>query len=199
MLSAENLLVIRGGRVVLDGAGLAVARGGALLLRGRNGAGKSTLLRCLAGLRCPDAGRICWDGVDVFADRDAHAGRVAWLSHLDAVKAGLSVRENLAFAARVQGGDAGAALARMGLAELADVPTRMLSAGQKRRVALARMMLGRRPLWLLDEPTNGLDVASVGRLQGAIEAHRAEGGMVIAATHLDFTLPGSLTMELGAA
>ena len=197
MFSASDLLVVRGERVVLDGVSLSLAPGGAILLLGRNGAGKSTLLRTLAGLRRPDAGMVLWQGGDIFADREAHAARLAWLAHQDAVKPGLNARENLAFAARVQGGGIDAALERVNLSGLADLPARMLSAGQKRRLALARMMLGARPLWLMDEPTNGLDTASVALLAQALADHRAQGGMVIAATHLDLSLPGAQMLELG--
>ena len=198
MLYADQLFVVRNDRILFDGVGFSLAAGGALLLVGPNGAGKSTLLRVLAGLRRPDGGTVRWDGAEILADRDAHSARVTWLSHLDAVKPGLSAAENLAFAARVQGGDVASVLDRMGLAELADLPARMLSAGQKRRLALARVMLGDRPLWLLDEPTNGLDSGSVVRLAEAIAAHRAQGGMVIAASHLDLALPDAAILDLTA-
>lgn len=198
MLIADNIAVLRGGRLVLDGVNLVLAAGGALLLRGPNGAGKSTLLRCLAGLRRPDAGIITWNGQDIFADRETHATRIGWASHADATKPGLSARENLDFAAQTQGGDIVTALESVGLADRAALPARMLSAGQKKRLALARLLLGRRPLWLLDEPTNGLDAATVARLGALIESHRAEGGMLIAATHLDLPLRGAALLELGA-
>jgi len=198
MLLIEDLLVIRGDRILFEGLSFSLAPGATLLLRGRNGAGKSTLLRTLAGLRPPDAGRVTWNGEDIFADRESHAIRVGWLSHLDAVKPGLTVAENLAFAARVHGGSPLMALDRMNLGGLADLPARMLSAGQKRRLALARAMLGDRPLWLFDEPANGLDAASTGRLRDAMAAHCARGGMVIAATHVDFALPGAAVLHLEA-
>jgi len=198
MLYADQLFVVRNDRILFDGVGFSLAAGGALLLVGPNGAGKSTLLRVLAGLRRPDGGTVRWDGAEILADRDAHSARVTWLSHQDAVKPGLSAAENLAFAAKMQGGDVASALDRMGLGELADLPARMLSAGQKRRLALARVMLGDRPLWLLDEPTNGLDSGSVVRLAEAIAAHRARGGMVIAASHLDLALPDAAILDLTA-
>jgi len=197
MFLAENLFVVRGDRILFDGAGFALAPGGALLLLGRNGAGKSTLLRIVAGLRRPDAGNLSWDGTDIFADPLAHAGRLSWLSHLDAIKPGLSARENLAFAARTRGGNIPEALGRMGLADVADLPVRMFSAGQKRRLALARVMLGERPLWLLDEPAVGLDAASIEGLALALAQHRGGGGMVIAATHQDLPLPGAAVLRLG--
>ena len=153
-----------------------MAAGGALLLTGPNGSGKSTLLRLLAGLLRPAAGTLTWDGADALADLPAHARRVAYVGHQDAVKPALTAAENLRFAARLDGGAVGAALATIGLEELADLPARMLSAGQRRRLALARLALSRAPLWLLDEPTLGLDAASVERFGAMLAAHRAAAG-----------------------
>ena len=198
-LQAAGLAVFRGERLVFRDLGFTVAAGGALLLAGPNGSGTSTLLRLLAGLLSPAAGSLLWNGEDVFADRTAHARRVAYLGHQDAVKPGLSAIENLGFAARIGGGDAAAALVMYGLAELADLPARMLSAGQKRRLALARLSVSGARLWLLDEPTLGLDTASVERLGRVLAAHRAQGGMVIAATHLPLPLPGAADLRLEAA
>jgi len=197
MFLAENLFVVRDDRIIFDRVGFSLAPGAALLLLGRNGAGKSTLLRVLAGMRRPDGGRVTWDGEEIFADPVAHTERLAWLSHLDAMKPGLTARENLAFAACIQGGKILSVLERMGLADLADLPVRMFSAGQKRRLALARVMLGGRPLWLLDEPTNGLDAVSVERLTATLATHRAQGGMVIAATHQSLALPCAAVLRLG--
>ena len=173
--------------------------GGALVLAGRNGAGKSTLLRLLAGLVRPDAGRLLWNDEDALADRTLHGGRVALLGHQDALKPGLTASENLDFAARLSGRDVGGALAGLGLEDLADLPARMLSAGQKRRLALARVSLSAAPLWLLDEPTLGLDDAAVERLGGLLARHRDSGGMIIAATHISLPLPGAETLRLTAA
>ena len=195
-LIAQDLAVFRGERLVFRDLGFGITRGEALLLAGPNGSGKSTLLRVLAGLLSPIAGSLTWDGADVFADRAAHAARVAYLGHQDAVKPGLSAAENLAFSARISGGDAIAALAAHGLEDLADLPARMLSAGQKRRLALARLGLSGGMLWLLDEPTLGLDTASVERLGAVLAAHRARGGMVIAATHLPLPLPDAGELRL---
>ena len=189
-LLAEAVSAFRGERLVLSGVSLAVPAGGALLLLGANGSGKSTLLRVLAGLKRPDAGRVLWQGIDL-ADRPAP---VAYLGHLDAVKPGLTALENLGFAARA--GDAGAALASMELGGLGGLPARMLSAGQRRRLALARLALGPSGLWLLDEPSLGLDAASVGRLGALLAAHRASGGVVVAATHLPLPLPGAAELRL---
>ena len=197
MLKAAGLAAFRGERLVFRDLDFAIAAGGALTLTGPNGAGKSTLLRVLAGLLRPIAGTLTWNGGDALADPPLHAQRVAYVGHLDAVKPVLTVAENLRFAARLTGGDIGAALAALGLGELADLPARMLSAGQRRRLALARLGLSRAPIWLLDEPTVGLDAASIERLAGLIAAHRAGGGLVIAATHLALPLSHAGELRLG--
>jgi heme exporter protein A len=196
---AESLAVIRGERLVFRDVSFTLPAGGALILSGRNGAGKSTLLRLLAGLVRPDAGRLLWDEADVFADRTAHGGRVALLGHQDALKPGLTAAENLAFAARLSGREVTAALANMGLEELSELPVRMLSAGQKRRLALARVSLSAAPLWLLDEPASGLDDAAIQRLGTLLARHRADGGMIVAATHVALPLAGAETLRLDAA
>ena len=198
-LMAEGLAALRGERLVFRDLSFHVAAGGALLLAGPNGSGKSTLLRLLAGLLSPAAGSLTWNGEDAFADCAAHVRFVAYLGHQDAIKPGLSAIENLAFPARISGGNAAAALAVQGLSELADLPARMLSAGQQRRLALARLGLSSGMLWLLDEPTLGLDIASVERLGTVLAAHRARGGMVIAATHLPLPLPAAAELHLDNA
>ena len=189
-LQASGVSCFRAERLVLDGVSFAVARGGALLLLGPNGAGKSTLLRVLAGLKRLDAGRVLFDG------SDDYAGRVAFLGHQDAVKPGLTAVENLAFAARMGGGDIALALEGVGLGALGALPARMLSAGQKRRLALARLALSGADLWLLDEPTLGLDSAAVERFGAVLAGHRAGGGVVVAATHLPLPLPDAAELRL---
>jgi heme exporter protein A len=196
VLAAESVAVFRGERLVFQDLSLAVRPGGALVLQGPNGAGKSTLLRLLAGLVRPAAGRLVWDGQDALADPAQHGARVAYLGHLDAVKPGLTVTENLRFAAAVSGRPIEAALAGVGLQDLADLPARMLSAGQKRRLALSRLLLSQAVLWLLDEPTLGLDVAAIERFGGLLAAHRGSGGMVVAATHVPLPLPGAALLRL---
>ena len=187
-LQAENVSAFRGERLVLQNVSLAVPRGEALLLLGANGSGKSTLLRVLAGLKRADAGRVLWNG-------EAVEGPVAYLGHGDAVKPGLTVAENLSFAAHA-GGDVAAALQAMDLLPLQDLPARMLSAGQRRRLALARLMLSPSALWLMDEPTVGLDDASVARLGVVLATHRAGGGVVVTATHLSLPLPGAAELRM---
>ena len=194
-LEARAIAAFRGERLVLRDLSFALAGGEALLLLGPNGSGKSTLLRLLAGLKRADAGDLLWDGADALADLPAHARRVAYLGHLDAVKSGLTAAENLQFAAGRQ--DVTPALAALGLEGLADLPARMLSAGQRRRLALARLPLSPAALWLLDEPTLGLDTASLDRLGTLLATHRAAGGMVVAATHLDLPLPDARSLRLG--
>ena len=196
MLQAAGLAAFRGERLVFRDLDFAVAAGGALLLTGPNGSGKSTLLRLLAGLLRPAAGVLTWDGEDALSDLPAHARRVAYVGHQDAVKPGLTAAENLRFAARLSGADVGEALFAVGLEELADLPARMLSAGQKRRLTLARLVLSRASLWLLDEPTLGLDTASVERLGGMLGAHRARGGLLVAATHLALPVPDAADFRL---
>ena len=199
MLRGEGLAAIRGERLVFRDVDFTVQAGGALILAGRNGAGKSTLLRLLAGLVRPDAGHLLWNDADALADRTLHGARVAMLGHQDALKPGLTAAENLAFAARLSGRDIGGALAGAGLEALADLPVRMLSAGQKRRLALARVSLSAAPLWLLDEPTLGLDDAAVERLGFLLTRHRDAGGMIVAATHIALPLAGAATLRLSAA
>ena len=186
-LVASGVSAFRGERLVLRGIDLAVADGGAVLLLGANGAGKSTLLRVLAGLKRPEAGEVRWRGAAV----GEPGADLAYLGHLDAVKPGLTVRENLAFPPGARD-----ALGALGMGGLADVPGRMLSAGQRRRVALARLVGRGAGLWLMDEPTLGLDADSVVALGVLLAAHRAAGGVVVAATHLPLPLPGAVEFRL---
>jgi heme exporter protein A len=197
VLQAAGLAALRGERLVFREVGFTVPAGGALLVRGPNGAGKSTLLRLLAGLLRPVAGTLKWNGMDALSDLSVHARRMAYVGHQDAVKPGLTAAENLRFAARLSGGFVPDGLAAMGLQELADVPARLLSAGQRRRLALARLALSPSPLWLLDEPTLGLDAASVDRFAIMLDTHRTRGGVIVAATHLPLPLASAGDLLLG--
>lgn len=194
MLEAEGLAAFRGERLVFEGISFAVPAGAALLLTGPNGSGKSTLLRLVAGLVRAEAGALRWNGEDALADPSGHAARVAYLGHQDAVKPGLTVEENLAVWGRP--GAVAVALGAVALTALAALPAKMLSAGQRRRLALARLLLHPAPVWLLDEPTLGLDTASVDRFGIMLAAHRAQGGVVLAATHLPLPLPGAAELAL---
>ncbi|MGE4219498.1 MAG: heme ABC exporter ATP-binding protein CcmA [Alphaproteobacteria bacterium] len=202
----DRLRCERGGRVVFDGLGFALAPGGALVLRGPNGSGKSSLLRLMAGLLRPAAGSLSWTGAPAALDAGDRRSAVAYAGHLDAVKPVLTVTEDLRFwarlapepgllalfgvtdAQRTAEDRVSDALTAFELEALAGLPCRYLSAGQRRRLALARLVTRPAALWLLDEPTASLDDASTARLAAAIAAHRAAGGMVALSTHLDLDL-----------
>ncbi len=175
MLRVDDLTLARGGIPVLTGLSLALAPGQALILRGPNGAGKTTLLRSIAGLQPPLSGRI--EGAE---------DRVAYAAHADGLKAMLTVTENLAFWARIFGtSDITPALDAFDLHGLADRLAGTLSAGQKRRLGLARLLVTGRPVWVLDEPTVSLDTGAVALFAAALRAHLAQGGAALIATHID--------------
>jgi heme exporter protein A len=199
--AGDALACIRAERVVFKGLSFALADGGALRLTGPNGSGKSSLLRVMAGFIRPAAGSLTWDGADVTKDRETHGARLAFIGHLDAAKPVLTVDESVRFWARLYGADnpaqaTAAALEALDLLRLADFPVRMLSSGQRRRLALCRLLSAPAKLWLLDEPTTGLDTASVARLEAVIAAHRQAGGLVVLATHTDVALPEAETLTL---
>ena len=198
---ADQLACRRGDRLIFQGLGFSVPAGGALLLLGPNGSGKSSLLRLLAGLLRPAAGDIFWGAVPVTGDRESHAGRLHYLGHQDAVKPVLTVEENLLFWARLHDPKTSeprvaAALAAFNLTALAQTPGKLLSAGQSRRLALARLLAAPAPLWLLDEPSVGLDRDSVARLEALLAEHRAGGGIVALSTHAEIALPGAEILQL---
>ena len=187
-LLAANLGIDRGGRRVVSGVTFALASGEALVVTGENGSGKSTLLRALAGLLRPAEGRVTYEEVER-DDPPLH-----YVGHRDGLKPQLTVAENLSFAA-AWFGNAGpalapaAAIARLGLAPaVLDTPAGWLSTGQRRRAALARLLVAPRPLWLLDEPTSGLDTATVTAFEAVAAAHLSGGGLLVAASHLPLRL-----------
>jgi heme exporter protein A len=196
-LSADSLTCVRGGRTVFAGLGFAVTSGEALVVTGRNGAGKSSLLRMLAGLVRAAAGRIAIEGGEAEATL---AEQAHYLGHHDALKASLSVRENLDFWTAFLGGtgqNAEGALDAVGLAPLAGLPAGYLSAGQRRRLSIARLVAVKRPVWLLDEPTSALDTPSQGRLAELMRGHLAGGGMIVAAAHGPIGLDAPRELRLG--
>ena len=199
-LIAEALTSTRGGRSLFSDLSFSVEGGEALVLMGPNGAGKTTLIRILAGLLAPSAGAVRLDGGD--AERSV-GEQCHYVGHLNALKAGLTVEENAGFWCRFldQGGAADrveAALLAFGLAELGDIPAAYLSAGQKRRLGLARLLLAERPVWLLDEPTVSLDQAAQEMLAAAAGAHLAAGGLVVAATHVPLGFARARELHLGS-
>lgn len=198
--AAEGLACVRAGRRVFEGLSFALAPGDALLLRGANGSGKSTLLRCLAGLLRPAAGVLRRDGADIAEEPETHRSRLRYLGHHEAVKPQLSIAENLRFAAALAGisePDIEAGLDAVGIGRLADLPARYLSAGQRRRLALARLVAAPAPLWLLDEPLSGLDAAAAARFAEMVAAQRQAGGMVVLSVHGPLELPGAAELDLG--
>jgi heme exporter protein A len=189
----------RGERLVFAGLDFALLPGGALLLTGPNGSGKSSLLRLMAGLTRPEAGRLVWNGAPIAEDAAAHRARLHFIGHQDALKPVLSVAETLAFWAGMRGGaDVSAGLQRFRLAALAEWPCRLLSAGQRRRLALARCVASPAPLWLLDEPANGLDAEALADLLAAIAEHRAAGGAVALSTHAKLPLAEAAELSLAS-
>jgi heme exporter protein A len=201
LLTADSLACVRGGRLVFEGVSFTLAPGEVLLLRGPNGAGKSSLLRLMAGLLAPRSGTLLWDGRPAFADPAKHRARLHLIGHGNAIKGALTVSENLRFAVALAGAPAaplGRALAGFELSALAQVPAAYLSAGQQRRLALARLLASARPLWLLDEPDAGLDAANRAHLARAVAAHRADGGIAVIATHRDLGLEAPQVLELAA-
>ena len=202
-LVADNLGLERGGRRLFAGLNLAIRAGEALVVSGPNGAGKSSLLRALAGLAPFSAGRArLEDG----AGGLTMAEQTHYLGHADSLKSALTARENLSFWAALLGGSGlgaglgvGEALGRLGLPHVADLPVGALSAGQKRRVALARLLVAARPLWLIDEPTTALDAAAQDLFAVVMREHLSGGGLIVAATHAPLGLPSARTLRLAGA
>lgn len=198
LFAAEDLACVRGGRLVFEALSFALVPGEALLLRGPNGCGKSSLLRMLAGLLRPAAGRLLWQGDRIAADLPAHHLRLHYIGHGNAIAGPLTVTENLAFCAELLGGTRAhlaEALEAFALEPLESSPGRFLSAGQRRRLALARLVAAPRSLWLLDEPGVGLDRASRSRLEAAIDRHRAAGGICVLASHGDVEVVDPLVID----
>ncbi len=199
-LAVRSLACRRAGRRVFDGVSFTVEPGEAALLKGPNGSGKSSLLRVLAGLLGAAGGEARLGDVSLTRERDGFQERVAYAGHLDAVKPQLGVEENLAGWAALYDADparVGPALARFGLADIADFPAAFCSAGQKRRLGLARLMVLDRPLWLLDEPSVSLDAASTAVFAQMVREHAAAGGMAIVATHVALGLEGGPEIVMG--
>jgi heme exporter protein A len=185
-LVLDRVACLRGGRLLFEGLDLALDPGEAALVTGPNGAGKSSLIRIAAGLLAPAAGHVRCEGAR------------ALMGEAAALDPELPLARALGFWASLDGqrGAVGPALGAVGLADIAEVPVRMLSTGQRRRAALARVVASGAPIWLLDEPANGLDAASVALLEGLVARHRAGGGIALVATHLAVALPGAREVVL---
>jgi heme exporter protein A len=198
-LVGDKLSSVRGGRTLFSGLSFAVASGESLLVMGPNGAGKTTLLRTIAGFMHPAAGRIALEGG---APDQPLGAQCHYVGHLDGVKASLTVAENARFWAQYLGGGdqrVEAALERFGLSRLRDIPADYLSAGQRRRLALARLVAAERPIWLLDEPSAALDGAAQDALTAAVNAHLGSGGVAVAATHAPLGFCAPRELRIGAA
>ncbi|WP_269931897.1 heme ABC exporter ATP-binding protein CcmA [Aminobacter sp. HY435] len=197
-LIAENLSGERGGETIFSGIGFSLEDGAALVVTGPNGSGKSTLLRIVAGLLPYASGRISVEGAS--EDFATVPAACHYLGHQNAMKSALTVSENLAFWRDFSGSERlgiGEALEDVGLGGLGHLPFGYLSTGQKRRAAIAKLLISHRPVWLLDEPTAGLDKASEAQFAGLMKAHCAAGGIIVAATHLPLGLDRTKTLEMG--
>jgi heme exporter protein A len=198
LFAATNLACLRAERLVFTQLDFALGPGEALILRGPNGSGKSSLLRLMAGLSRPEAGQLTWDGDNIGADAAAHRSRLHFIGHLDGIKPALNVSETLIFWAgmRDKSRTIDAALDHFRLTRLAPLPCRYLSAGERKRLALARLIATPAELWLLDEPTTGLDAAAEIDLLQAVAAHRAGGGRTVIATHAPLPVEDAAILAL---
>ena len=202
MFSGSDLSCIRGEREVFRHLDFGLDAGGMLVLTGPNGSGKSTLLRLMAGLLSAEQGAMTWNGVTTSDDPEAHNARLHYVGHLDAIKPALDVTENLLFWAAMHGGHVDAAsrvsnaLTALDIGFFSDTPAQYLSAGQRRRVALARILASPARIWLLDEPTTALDKNAMATLEQIIADHRAAGGMVVVSTHTAIAGDGQAVLDL---
>ena len=201
MLEIANLACSRGDRQLITGLNFSLEAGSLLYVEGRNGTGKTTLLRAICGLFLADSGEIRWNGEETRSLAEEYTKEVVYLGHHNGIKNDLTGLENLRISTVLDGDEVSekqiwAALKKMGLAGFEDLPTKVLSQGQKRRVALARLLLNDSRLWILDEPFTALDVAAVDLLQSVIAEHVEKGGLVILTTHQEVALTSGQVQRL---
>jgi len=201
LLSVHDLACVRGDRLLFKGMNFTLKTGELLLVQGGNGQGKTSLLRLLTGLARPEEGEVRWCGDIIGRQREAYHAEMVYLGHANGVKDDLNPVENLRFAEGLQGrafdaARAVATLERLGLGRCVDLPCRVLSFGQRRRVALSALLLAGATLWILDEPLTGLDVHAVALMEGLIHDHLTAGGMVVATTHQALNLEGVSVQRL---
>ena len=201
MLEARDLTCVRGDRRLFSGVGFSMTAGDCLHVRGENGVGKTSLLRLLTGLSKPESGEVLWNSKSITQESSAFHRELLFLGHRDALKDELSALENLQMYAALDDiklslEDALAALARFGLRGRENLPIHCLSAGQKRRVLMARMLTRNARLWILDEPFNALDVRAIDQLEVLIAEHLAKGGMLVLTSHQAIKLPTVKVLDL---
>ncbi|MCG6976620.1 MAG: cytochrome c biogenesis heme-transporting ATPase CcmA [Acidiferrobacterales bacterium] len=201
MLSVSNITCSRGDRTLFRDLSFSVAPGDLLHLKGKNGSGKTTLLRSICGLFLQDSGEIHWNDTSIRNLGEDYFREVVYLGHHNGIKDDLTAEENLTIAAVLDGDETDEkqiriALERIGLRGYDDLPTRVLSQGQKRRVALARLLLTKSPLWILDEPFTALDTSAIDLLQEIIREHIAADGMIIITTHQEVALTAGHAKQL---
>jgi heme exporter protein A len=204
MLQGINLACVRGDRELFRDVNFSLEAGGLMQVRGPNGSGKTSLLRMLCGLSNPAAGEILWSGTSIRALDGEYYGAMTYIGHLSGTKDDLTVIENLRISSALAGFDIGVdqakdALGHIGLRGREALPVKVLSQGQRRRVALARLLVCKTPLWILDEPLVALDVAAVKLIQELLEQHLWEGGMVVMTTHQEIDITATSTTQLHLA
>ncbi len=195
MLQILDLECVRGDLLLFSGLNFALESGELLHVKGANGSGKTTLLRTVCGLSHPESGKVLWQGESIWKQGESYRDELTYIGHLNGVKDELTVLENLRIATMLSGEQHSEdqlidALVKIGLGERIDLPAKMLSQGQRRRVSLARLLLTKSTLWILDEPYTALDVSVIATLQQVIAQHLQCGGMVLLTTHQDVDIEG---------
>ncbi len=197
-ISAHHLECFRGGRLIFQNLTFELSKGGALTLVGPNGSGKSSLLRILAGFLKPKSGHVQYNKENIFDNVDTYRSKIHYVGHLDAIKPNLTVSEHLNFWAASKGYEKPNQdiLELLDLKTLSEIPGKFLSAGQKRRLSLTRLLTAPAQLWILDEPSVSLDEKSINSLENMLATHRADGGIVVIATHTRISLPNSQNISM---